>query len=618
MSRNTGLKSLLAALIIAFVHGMIYVFIVPPWQHYDEPVHFEYAWLLSEKNRALSNRDVEADKRKAIMKSMALNGFYPEEMTPAILASATDPNTPTPEIGYTQLNDSPVYYAIPSLSLKLTDGFSLESRLILARLTSLALLLITIAACWGTARQLSDADSRLPGLAASALALTPPFVDLMTALNNDVGVTAFGSLSLWCASAMHKAHAQGRKARHVILAISAIALAVIATSMKTTGAPLLLVVPLWTLFLLARSHRRFGILILLSPLLIAAAVIRHDDAQFWYRNDAARQPEGTSCISESCESPSGATAIRFSAATRPEAALYQPLPLDHTRALAGRAFQLRAWMWTDTAAAQARSPTLWADNLQSYAQDVSLSTTPQRVIVTGMLRPDIGRLRVVLNAPTQPTTATIFFSDIELIRSDDSSGQNWLRNGSGAATWPRLGIQAVDVLQSLTPEWISWSAIVSSIQDMHGIGWYFWDAAERIFRTYWGQFAWGHVGAQPIAFWIAGLLTVIGAIGWLAKVALEPNVDSRLWCALAVTILLVSVLALVRGVTNTLEGPGPPYLPVARYLYPVAAPLTIALATGWLKLFERLGHQEVTVNLVLGGYAALTAIGVTTVSTFYS
>ena len=32
-------------LLVGLVHGLIYVFFVPWWEHYDEPGHFEYAWL---------------------------------------------------------------------------------------------------------------------------------------------------------------------------------------------------------------------------------------------------------------------------------------------------------------------------------------------------------------------------------------------------------------------------------------------------------------------------------------------------------------------------------------------------------------------------------------------
>ena len=40
---------LIAILLLALVNGLFYVFIVPPWQHYDETNHFEYIWLLADR-----------------------------------------------------------------------------------------------------------------------------------------------------------------------------------------------------------------------------------------------------------------------------------------------------------------------------------------------------------------------------------------------------------------------------------------------------------------------------------------------------------------------------------------------------------------------------------------
>jgi hypothetical protein len=32
---------------IAALNGLLYLFLVPPWEHNDEPGNFEYAWLLA-------------------------------------------------------------------------------------------------------------------------------------------------------------------------------------------------------------------------------------------------------------------------------------------------------------------------------------------------------------------------------------------------------------------------------------------------------------------------------------------------------------------------------------------------------------------------------------------
>ncbi|HEX9118574.1 MAG TPA: hypothetical protein VGA61_21085 [Anaerolineae bacterium] len=43
--------SLLLLLLLAFVHGLIYAVVIPPWQAPDETGHFEYSWLLAHQGR---------------------------------------------------------------------------------------------------------------------------------------------------------------------------------------------------------------------------------------------------------------------------------------------------------------------------------------------------------------------------------------------------------------------------------------------------------------------------------------------------------------------------------------------------------------------------------------
>ena len=40
---------------LALCHGLLYMLILPPWQHYDEPPHFEYAWLIADRGRTVDS-----------------------------------------------------------------------------------------------------------------------------------------------------------------------------------------------------------------------------------------------------------------------------------------------------------------------------------------------------------------------------------------------------------------------------------------------------------------------------------------------------------------------------------------------------------------------------------
>ena len=36
-------------LLLASIIGIVFLFVVPPWQHYDEPTQFEYTWLIANR-----------------------------------------------------------------------------------------------------------------------------------------------------------------------------------------------------------------------------------------------------------------------------------------------------------------------------------------------------------------------------------------------------------------------------------------------------------------------------------------------------------------------------------------------------------------------------------------
>jgi hypothetical protein len=56
--------------VMALVHGLVYLSLIPPWQGADEPLHFEYGRLLAEYWRPLRPGDGLPEVRQAILDSM--------------------------------------------------------------------------------------------------------------------------------------------------------------------------------------------------------------------------------------------------------------------------------------------------------------------------------------------------------------------------------------------------------------------------------------------------------------------------------------------------------------------------------------------------------------------
>src|SRR5512147_1989311 len=105
---------LLIALMVGLTFGTLFVFLMPPWQHYDEPNHFEYVWLIAKQGKLPSPDDYDQSMRKAVATSMINHGFF-KGMTPPDLNLADGPIW----IGtYSQLTNLPLYYIVAAIPLR--------------------------------------------------------------------------------------------------------------------------------------------------------------------------------------------------------------------------------------------------------------------------------------------------------------------------------------------------------------------------------------------------------------------------------------------------------------------------------------------------------------------
>jgi hypothetical protein len=119
-------------LFITILNGLIFTFIVPPWQHYDEPTNFEYAWLIANKPGLPNPGDYDTAMRRQVAASMIENGFYAKGSEPD-LDAMEDPVW----IGTSQLEDRPFTYWLFSLPLRLFRSRSVTNQLYLGRLVSI-------------------------------------------------------------------------------------------------------------------------------------------------------------------------------------------------------------------------------------------------------------------------------------------------------------------------------------------------------------------------------------------------------------------------------------------------------------------------------------------------
>ncbi len=190
MNHTIFTKRIHIILIIGLIHGLIYVFIVPPWQHYDEPGHFEYVWLVANRLKLPQVGDYDQNMRLAVGKSLLNSSFF----TPGTEPNLIDPSKPI-WIGISQLIDPPLYYVIEAVPFFILRGTSVNLQLYVGRIVSLLFLLLTIYSAYKLTQELTPTNHPLQWMVPLFISMLPAFVEFMTSINDFAA--AIGLFSLW-------------------------------------------------------------------------------------------------------------------------------------------------------------------------------------------------------------------------------------------------------------------------------------------------------------------------------------------------------------------------------------------------------------------------------------
>jgi hypothetical protein len=587
------------------VHGLIYVFIVPPWQHYDEPNHFEYVWFIASRGVLPQPGDYDQEMRRALAVSMIENGFFKDLGFTPNLNSETEPIWIG---GYSQLTNPPLYYILAALPLRLLPLESVASQLYAVRLVSLSLYLITILASWGVVVEITPPCHPLRLLAPMTIAALPGFTDLMTAGNNDVGAVALFSLALWGSLRLAR-----RGLAPLPLLLTSL-LVVLCFFVKETAYFALPVFILALLFSTVRGRlRRLAWIVLLAGLLISlGAIFDWGDAAFWYRSTS--QNAQTRALNPNAVLGEHVIQVETSADVTPRwlVPLFQPVPEMTGGRFRGKGYTLGVWMWASEPI-ETITPVLH-DGKQAYFETVSLGVEPNFYSFNVILaREAFHRVWVSLSpsqtAPDQ--NVTIYFDGMTLARGerpvleapvfdrpDGSSGvwggaafQNLLRNGSGERPGLRLQPWADNLGARFSPDQTRPSLILTYLLDWRGAGIFYRATADRLFRTFWGAFGWGHVplvGSHVykilLAFTFAGLIGA-AAVLWRER----SQVPQEVFLILGLALLAIWGMTFVRGAIYIALPDS--YYPVARYAYVAIIPTVLLLSLGWWGILSGAGRR---------------------------
>lgn len=636
----TRRESLLLAvvMIVALVQGVIYLFLLPAWQHYDEPSHFEYAWLMAHGGYDWTagrigaiDRSPEAqvqlnELRRTILASMIANDFYRGMPVPDLSAERI-------RIGFEAFEHPPGYYLLASIPIGMLSNAPLETQLRAARGVSLGLFLLTIWMVAMLMRDLTSSGNPLRWAVPLALALLPPFVDVLTAVNSDAAAVAAGTFWLWGAVRLLHAPA-GQFTRHHELAIAWLLLATVLLFLsKNTAVVLAVLLPPVLLVALWRWQGwRWYWLVLLMLVGIgggAAFLIRSGDTALWYRWLGANTQASPTRIATPA-APHGEYAILLEA-TEPikQHRLIQPVLFSRTPA--GETVTVGAWLWADQPVTigglgLGASSVPGAPFIAELRESLDLTTTPTFVARTFAVPPETQALHtiialdgrgvgleppvqvyldgVVLAVGTFPTDTAPSFSD-----ADGHTGvwggqpfENLIRNASAEQAWLRLNPaveQALDQIVSLgwgrTP-----TLLLASLQDTERsreiaamyVGWLPYDGLFT--GLSWGQIRFD----QPLLTgilrgWLG--LALVGCLWGLWRIRHNHTLLVTLLGIFLPALLLVWGSTLLRAFPKISEGA---VYPVARYTYPAITATVLLLLGGTAALVPRRWQTAVLIGCV--------------------
>jgi hypothetical protein len=612
--------ALIIVMLIGLVHGLVYLVIIPPWQHYDEPTHFEYAWLIANWNRIPKPGEFDPQMRRDVAQSMIDHEFYQG------MDYIPDLNTPGGQVpigSYSQLGDPPMHYLLASVPVELLKSQSVTTQLYGARLMSITLLLVSIGAIYGMVCELTMPGSPLRWVIPGGVALLPGYVELMSSINNDVAAAAFMSLVLWGIVRLVK---RGWHFWTMVWSGAAVGLCLL------TKLTVYIAAPLWLfgliLTLLPGRWKALGWVaagglgvLLLSPMLgwgDALTWYRTTDQEFETRRVTGEAPLGDSIFALQIEDPNQ-VAGRVTQ-------LSQLVPLEVFRELRGQPVTIGAWMWADEPVVT-YLPILTVFTAERGAnqamQSAEIGIQPAFYAYHAFVPENTTRLQIHLSsADLRPAVqGKVYLDGVVLVQGEYPLDIAPLWENPAAETGSWGGVPVVNAIRNASAEdaglrvypWVDQqgsrvipdkgrlSLLIYSLVDREQAGRYYWVTIKNMHQTFWGKFAWGHVQLEGGAVYqMLTAATLIGLIGCLGVFGYKfPRYQLSALGLLGLGMAGVWAFALVRGAFYIFNINY--FIPGARYAYPAIGPTMGVIGYGWWFVTSLIGKWLNLKNGVLVG-----------------
>lgn len=511
-------------------HLLAYVSLVPPWQHYDEPTHFEYAALIRELGRFPLAGEYIPELRRTIASSMIETGFYANGS-----ASLTPPNLDSPNVslGIDERGHPPLYYALVALATLPVRDAPITTQLYAARLLSVLVAGLLFVVSYFVLRLLPGVDPQLRCAILAVLALQPAFADIMSAVNSDVLANLVAVLCLLAGVWFLRRPGWQRL-------LVGVAVLLLALNVKRVLLLYALILPCaWFLALSPRLRRRLLLTacigaigtsswLLLQPWQLAEWSVTPSTASGYVSTRLVQRPQQPAYMSVTPYTG----AVAFALETRsgePPPTLSQSLYPTQLQTLSGKRLTLAAWMRADRSMLPASTPIMLVDH-NVFSRIVQLGTDWQLVVQTVNVPQQVGLLEVQLPGPIAP--GIIWYDSVALVEGGtanlpkpdeadasfeagllgEQAPRNLLRNVGAERQIPPLP----DLVQRFSGGLLNEAGMRGVLGKLFDPGWIavvYPRQALLLFQGFWGVFGWGERSVSLGWFTPLGILVIASLLG---------------------------------------------------------------------------------------------------------
>jgi hypothetical protein len=613
-------KILFLLLCLAFVRGVIYLAVMPPWQHYDEPTHLKRLRLVAELVYSPDRSEHFLSTPQEIIASMYQFNFWGNLVYPPEISDNVKHPPTLRELGIS--HQLPYYLLSAPFQIPLRYD-SIEIQLYVGRVVSVAFYALTVFVAYSLMRELFPEDQLVWLMVPALIAFIPAYTDLMSAINNDVGAVAAFSFLLWGIVRLV------RRGFSLLGLVWVIVAAGFGFFTKRTTAAGLLLVPMAMMAAHRRwSWRAWGIGAAIS-LVLLASVMRWSASACWYEFG----PPSTSPIRVQVNGPVGQYAIYLDGSRY----LVQELHPIQTKVLRGKVITLGGWVKAASDKVEVHTPSLY-DGFGSYGKVITATQEWHFHAITTTVSPKAKAVQVRLSGAKG--TMGVLYEGVVLVEGEfplneapifddaDASTGTWggrpfvnlLANGSGEKGWPRLQPWFSNNKLLVRIFRHNLNLVLHSILDWRRTGWVYRSSLIILFQSFWARFGWNHIMVPDIWYWALWFLTAVGFGGFILflvrRVILSSNTYHP-WQRRALMILIIAFF-LVWGGVMICPHPILATLPryhfrnVARYAYPAIIPTVTFLFLGWRELsphrFRRFLLAMCLVGLALLDAACLVGV----------